>query len=145
MQVVVRDLMSTELVTLREDESLDMASEMMELIRVRHLPVVNEGRIVGLVTHRDLLSAQVSSLAELSKHEAKAINSRIPVTRIMTREILTIGPDHPAVEAASVMAERKIGCLPVVEEGKLVGLITEADFLHLVIRALKASEELGTL
>ncbi len=139
MEVVVGDLMSSELVTLAEHESLDLADEIMKLARIRHLPVVNNNRLVGLVTHRDLLRAQVSSLTELSAEESKDINSHIPVAQIMTRQVLTVKPTTPALEAATIMAERKIGCLPVVEDEELQGLITEADFLNLVIKALRTS------
>ena len=73
MEVVVGDLMSSELVTLAEHESLDLADEIMKLARIRHLPVVNNNRLVGLVTHRDLLRAQVSSLTELSDEEREEL------------------------------------------------------------------------
>ncbi|MBT6488941.1 MAG: CBS domain-containing protein [Deltaproteobacteria bacterium] len=112
----------------------------MKLARIRHLPVVNNNRLVGLVTHRDLLRAQVSSLTELTAEESKDINSHIPVAQIMTRQVMTVKPTTSALEAATIMAERKIGCLPVVEDEELQGLITEADFLNLVIKALKTSD-----
>ncbi|MBT6489689.1 MAG: CBS domain-containing protein, partial [Deltaproteobacteria bacterium] len=104
MEVVVGDLMSSELVTLAEHESLDLADEIMKLARIRHLPVVNNNRLVGLVTHRDLLRAQVSSLTELTAEESKDINSHIPVAQIMTRQVMTMKPTTSALEAATIMA-----------------------------------------
>ncbi len=136
LEMMVRELMTTELITLRQGESLNLAEQTMQLGRVRHLPVVDGDNLVGLVTHRDLLRAQISALAEVSRDERKEIHTAIPVKDIMTRDVLTIGPDAPAVDAARMMIENKVGCVPVVEGPRLVGILTEADFLELAIRAL---------
>lgn len=136
LEIIVGDLMSRELVTLRRDESLNLAEQVMRLARVRHLPVVEQERLVGLVTHRDLLRAQVSVLAELSRDERREIHTAIRVEDIMIGEVRTIGPGAPAVEAARQMRDLMLGCLPVVEDDRLVGILTEADFLDLAIRAL---------
>ena len=133
----VSDLMSTELITLEQDESLDLADEIMKLARIRHLPVTKGGKLVGLVTHRDLLRAQVSMLAGLSRDESFEIEGSISVASIMTTHAETIAPNSTALEAAKLMREHKYGCLPVCDDGMLVGIITEADFLDLVIRALQ--------
>lgn len=136
LEITVADLMSKELVTLRRDESLNMAEQVMRLARVRHLPVVEGERLVGLVTHRDLLRAQVSVLAELSRAERREIHTAIRVADIMVADVRTIAPGAPAVEAARQMRDQIVGCLPVVDEERLVGILTEADFLDLAIRAL---------
>ena len=136
LELTVGDLMTTELVTLRRDESLNLAEQVMRLARVRHLPVVEAGALVGLVTHRDLLRAQVSVLAELSRDERREIHTAIRVEDIMVAEVRTAAPDTPAVAAARQMLEHKVGCLPVVQDERLVGIVTEADFLELAIRAL---------
>ena len=129
--------MSGDVITLREYEDLGLAEEVMKLARLRHLPVVNaNNELVGLITHRDLLRAQVSSIAQLSEAEEKALKRAILAEQIMETEVRTIGPKDPALEAAQFMRTDKIGCLPVVDDGKLVGIITEADFLDLAIRAL---------
>lgn len=137
----VRDLMSRDVVTLQENDHLELAGNLMALARVRHLPVTSDGRLVGLVTHRDLLRAQVSALAGLSSDETREVERSVPVRAIMTRSVSTVSPDVPAVEAAAVLRDHQFGCLPVTEDGQLVGIITEADFLDLVIGALDAPLE----
>ncbi len=137
----VSDLMSTDLIVLEQNETLDLAQEIMHLARIRHLPVTLEGRLIGLVTHRDLLKAQVSMLAGISRDESWEINSAIPAESIMTNNVRTIDPDSLAMEAAKLMRDQKIGCLPVIDDGLLVGIVTEADFLNLVIKALQQGEE----
>ena len=137
----VKDLMTTEVITLARDERLDMAEEVMKLARIRHLPVVDNLRLVGLVTHRDLMRAQVSALADISEDEARTIEGMIPVSAIMNSSVRTVTPDTSALAAAKLIRDNKYGCLPVVEEGNLVGIITEADFLELVIRAFEGQAE----
>lgn len=131
-----KDLMATELITLDKSETLDLADEIMRLARVRHLPVLDEGRLAGLVTHRDILRAQVSALAGLSRDQSRELEAKVPVTEIMTSGVRSVAPDTPAVEVARLMRDHKFGCVPVVEGDRLVGIVTEADFLDLVVRAL---------
>lgn len=139
-QLKVSDLMSTELITLELEETLNLASKLMRLGRVRHLPVVDRhGRLAGLVTHRDLLNAQVSALAGLSDDETDEIEDGIAVSEIMISDVLTASPDDTALKAAEMLREHRYGCLPVVDGDKLVGIITEADFLELVIKALRGA------
>lgn len=134
MTLKVRDLMSPDVETLYNDETMDLANTVMTLGRIRHLPVTNrEGKLLGLLTHRDLLRA----FAELYRDEGpSADEARVSVTDIMTQEVTTIAPDAPALEAAEVIWENKFGCLPVVQGGKVVGIITEADFVRVAIKQL---------
>ncbi len=133
----VQELMSTDLVTLTEDETLAHAQRCMERGRIRHLPVVRDGKLVGLVTHRDLLAASFSIFAEVDPTEQRRIFSAIPVKELMHRTVTTIAPDMLVSEAARILLDCKFGCLPVVDgQGTLVGLITEADFLRLTVRLL---------
>lgn len=132
--------MTTQLVTLQVDETLSIAEQVMALARIRHLPVVDaEGRLVGLVSHRDLLSAATSTASPVSPEVARAFKRTIEAGKIMSRDVLTADPDTLVVDAAKRMRAHKIGCLPVLEDGLLVGLVTEADFLDLLIRALEGS------
>lgn len=138
----IRDIMVRDVVTLDEGESLLLADDVMRLGRIRHLPVVAGGMVVGLVTHRDILRSSVSSLVGLSRSEDAEIKRSIPVRKVMRREVSTIGPDESAAAGCRLMLERKIGCLPVVEEGgRLVGIVTEADFLQLALRCLEGEGE----
>jgi len=136
----VQDLMSTDVVTLEEDETLQLAETVMRHGRIRHLPVVKRGMLVGLVTHRDILAAQVSSLADLSPEEAADFKLAIPAKQIMSTDVATVDPETPVLEAARTLKAHKFGCLPVVSKGTLVGILTEADFIELVIRALEDQE-----
>ncbi len=133
----VRDLMSTELVTLTEDETLAHAERCMERGRIRHLPVIRGRKLVGLVTHRDLLAASFSLFADVDREEQRRVFATIPVKELMHRDVVTVRPDLPVSEAARILLRNKFGCLPVVaEDGTLLGLITEADFLRLTVRLL---------
>lgn len=134
----VRDLMTRDLVTLDATENLLLADDVMRLGRIRHLPVVDGEKLVGLVSHRDILRASVSSLAGLSRTEEASIKMSIPVEKVMRREVVTIGPEASALEACKIILEKKLGCLPVVsEDGALLGIVTEADFVELARRYLE--------
>jgi CBS domain-containing protein len=116
----VGDFMTRELVTLKETDDLALAEQMLRLGAIRHLPVVRNGKLVGLVTQRDLLRASATRPARTTA-----------ASEIMVREPVAVRPTTPFVRAARVMLERKFGCLPVCdEEGTLVGIITESDFVR---------------
>jgi len=133
----VRDLMSTDVVTLTEDETLAHAQRCMAQGRIRHLPVVRERCLVGLITHRDLLAASFSIFAEVKADEQRRVFSTVPVVEAMHRDVVTVSPDLGVSQAARILLENKYGCLPVVDEaGVLLGIVTEADFLRLTVRLL---------
>ncbi len=135
--MLVRDLMATELVTLTEDDTLAHAQRCMARGRIRHLPVVRGRRLVGLLTHRDLLAAAFSIFAEVEASEQRRIFVTVPVVEAMHRDLVTVGPDVPVKQAAAILLENKYGCLPVVDETHdLVGILTEADFLRLTVNML---------
>jgi CBS domain-containing protein len=136
-QMKVGELMSTELVTLTEDETLAHAQACMNRGRIRHLPVVRDGCLVGLVTHRDLLSASFSIFADVPSGEQRRVFSTVPVVELMHHQVLTVGPEVLVSEAARMLLENKFGCLPVVGDGgELLGMLTEADFLQLTVKLL---------
>jgi len=113
----VRDLMTSDVVTVGPDESIDALKDLMVNERIRHVPVVDgDGALLGLVSERDLL------LRALFEEENK-------VTDIMAWNVATTGPDQDLSKAAQIMVDNKYGCLPVVEEGVLAGILTEADFV----------------
>lgn len=133
----VADIMSTEVITLIEDETLAHARRCMDRGRIRHLPVVQGRRLVGLVTHRDLLAASFSIFAEVEPAEQRRVFVTVPVAEAMHRDVVTVGPDDPVADAARILLDNKYGCLPVVDkDGRLVGIVTEADFLRLTVRLL---------
>lgn len=136
----VGDLMTTDVLTLNEDDTLDLAHMEMSLARVRHLPVVRGGRLVGLVTHRDILRSMCSVFADLDALEQSDLLKGVTVREIMQANVRTAEPDDDAADAARTLLEGKFGCLPVVEGGdKLVGIITEADFVELAVAYLEES------
>jgi CBS domain-containing membrane protein len=133
----VHELMSTELVTLTEEDTLHHAQRCMAQGRIRHLPVLRGAKLVGLVTHRDLLAASFSIFADVDRGEQRRVFASVPVVELMHRSVLTVSPDLPVADAARLLLENKLGCLPVVQEnGDLVGMLTEADFLRLTVRLL---------
>lgn len=128
----VKDIMTRELFYLREDDRLDLAKDVMTWQHIRHVPVVNKNKqLVGLLTHRDILNASVSSFAKISDGEQKKLFEFIPIKDIMKKNVLTTTPEADLREAAASMIDNKVGCLPVVEDEKLTGIVTEADFLTL--------------
>jgi CBS domain-containing protein len=126
----VRDIMSTKMVTISESDTLSTVEDIMTLGHVRHMPVVHAGKLVGVVSERDLLRASLSNLTGFGKDERRAFLHAVEIARVMSTPPVTIGPDASVGEAARIMAERKIGCLPVVQGDRLVGLLTETDVLR---------------
>ena len=136
-QMEVRDLMTTDVVTLTEDETLAHAQRCMARGRIRHLPVVRDGRLVGLVTHRDLLAASFSIFAEVEASEQRRVFTTVRVVEAMHRDVVTVSPSLAVSKAARILLENKYGCLPVVsEQSDLLGIVTEADFLRLTVSLL---------
>ena len=133
----VKDVMERHVVSLKLEDSLDVADDIMTLGRVRHLPVVaGESRLVGLVPQRDLLKASLASVLELGRAVEHDWLKAIPVRAVMTREIETASPDDSLKSAVDRMIAKKIGCLPVVQDGKLLGILTETDCLQVLASAL---------
>ena len=136
-QMSVADLMTPEVVTLTEDETLAHAQRCMARGRIRHLPVVREDSLVGLITHRDLLAASFSIFAEVEASEQRRVFDTVRVVEAMHRDVVTVSPDLPVAKAARILLENKYGCLPVVDDDhRLVGIVTEADFLRLTVQLL---------
>jgi predicted transcriptional regulator len=131
----VRDIMETKLVTISASERLSMVEDIMTLGRVRHMPVVQGGELVGVVSERDLLRASLSELSEHPDAERRMFLHVVEISRVMSSPPVVIGPDATIREAALLMADRKIGCLPVVEGGRLIGIVTETDVLRWVASA----------
>lgn len=128
----VRDIMQRKLVTISASERLSTVEDIMTLGRVRHIPVVQGGRLVGVVSERDLLRASLSNLSEHRDAERRAFLHVVEIARVMSTPPRVIAPEARVDEAARIMAERKIGCLPVVEQERLIGLLTETDVLRWV-------------
>jgi CBS domain-containing protein len=127
--VTVEKIMSRKVVSISMDDTLDIVRDIMELGSVRHIPVVSRGTVVGVVSQRDLLKASLSNVMGIPAKEQAQFLKQIHIAEVMSKPAITIAPEAPVRQAARSMAERKIGCLPVLEHGKLVGIVTETDVL----------------
>lgn len=129
----VRDLMTEVVEVARPGDSLAEVRERMDEHRCRHMPVVDgEGDLVGLVTHRDLLRYALIEQPEVPRFVETALLERLTVGDVMVREVETVDPGAELRQAAQTMIENKFGCLPVVEGRRLVGILTESDFVRRV-------------
>ncbi|HDQ40472.1 MAG TPA: CBS domain-containing protein [Desulfonatronum sp.] len=139
----VTDLMTNKVFSLQETDNLQTARSIMSLGRIRHIPIVDQDKsFVGLLTHRDLLSVTISKLAEIEAHVQDEIDASIPIREIMRRDVTTIPEDMDLRDAAEILLKHKYGCLPVVRQKRLVGILTEADFLKLTISLMDALEKM---
>lgn len=139
--LTTRDLMTEDIIALRDTDSLLAAKRAMDDARIRHLPVIDEaGAFVGLLTHRDILAASVSRLAEIDVETQEEIYSGIPISEVMRTDVALAVPDLPLRQAAEVLLTQKYGCLPVVEHGKLIGILTSSDFISLSLELMDALE-----
>lgn len=130
--------MKAPVVSLFGEQTLPLAEELMGFKHIRHLPVIDEDRLLlGLVSHRDLLRATISTLSGLSPVERKARQADVRIDQLMSRDVWTVGPDTNASVAGQMMRDHRFGCLPVVDhERRLVGIITERDFLDFAVKAI---------
>ncbi|WP_396219692.1 CBS domain-containing protein [Gemmatimonas sp.] len=126
--------MTTKVFTIQPGKHLRAVEEIMKWAHVRHVPVVDDhGRLVGIVSHRDLMGAAISTLqVRIAEVERMQHNAAIEVRQIMHVPIATIRPDERVQRAAHLMRSLRIGCLPVLEDQHLVGIVTEADLLHFI-------------
>ena len=127
----VRDLMTAVVLSVHPDDTVETVYDLMSERGIRHLTVVDrDGDLVGLVSHRDLLRHSPIERAEVPVFLLRQILRRTLVEEVMTSEVETAAPELPLSEAARVMFENKFGCLPVLESSKLVGILTESDFVR---------------
>jgi CBS domain-containing membrane protein len=132
----VKDIMTSEVTTLRRNEKLTLANDVMQLGRIRHLPVLDdEGQeLVGIVSQRDLFRGALARALGYGEHASRRMLDTLFVKDVMTTDLITTTPDTPLAEAAQLLMKHKIGCLPVVTDGRLVGILTETDFVAHVAR-----------
>ncbi|MGW8286971.1 MAG: CBS domain-containing protein [Desulfobulbales bacterium] len=134
----VKDIMTTEVFVLHSTQTLELVRSLMRIKHVRHVPIVDQDNVfVGLVTHRDLLAQTISHLAEIDEEEQEYLDRHIHIMNIMKSDVLTVDPELDICSAISLLLDHRYGCLPVVSDSKLVGIVTEADFLKLTLELLK--------
>ncbi len=136
----VKDRMRRSLVSIAQSDTLDHALTTLKRFNIRHLPVVKGDRVVGIVSDRDVKKAAPSPFDYPTAEEFRAFTSAVSVKEIMTKEVITVAPLTPIEEAASLMSQKRIGALPVVQEGRLVGMITETDVLGVMTEMMGATQ-----
>jgi len=137
----IRDVMTKNPITVDSETLVLDAQKIMQENSIRRLPVVDKGKLVGIVTKHDLLQASPSPATSLSIHELNYLLARMKVKEIMKKNPMTLSPDTPFEEALKMGQDKKIGSFPVVENGKLVGIATESDIVRFLTHALGIREE----
>ena len=122
--------MSTNVEVVGRNDDLGTVEELMAAKKLRHIPVVEDGELVAIVTQRDLFKAAMSSTMGYGEKAQKAFLHSVRVKEIMTYPVVTVTPEASIGEVADIMVQKGIGCLPVVRDGQLVGMVTKTDLLR---------------
>ena len=137
----IKDVMTKNPMTVESETLVLDAQRIMKENNIRRLPIVDKGKLVGIITKHDLLEASPSPATSLSVHELNYLLSKMKVKEIMKKNPLTLAPDTPFEEALKIGQDKKIGSFPVVDNGKLVGIATESDIVRFLTRALGLRDE----
>ena len=137
----IRDVMTKNPITVDSESLVLDAQRIMRENNIRRLPVVDKGNLVGIVTQHDLLQASPSPATSLSIHELNYLLAKMKVKEVMKKNPITLSPDTPFEEALRFGQDKKIGSFPIMDKGKLVGIITESDIVRFLTRALGLREE----
>jgi CBS domain-containing protein len=134
----VKDVMQADVKTLNRNDSLDMAEALMILGSLRHLPILDDdGQVVGMISSKDIFRSALAFAMGYGEWGRRKLLRTILVKEVMSSPVITIGPGAPLADAAGRMLQHRIGCLPVVEEGRLLGIVSEADLLRSLIASMK--------
>ncbi len=135
--MLVGERMTRNPVTITEDTSIDDALHLMRERKVRRFPILDKaGHLVGIVSDKDLLHAAPSPASTLSVYEMHYLLAKLTVKKVMSSPVITVSPDMPLEDAARIMADNKIGGLPVLDGDKLVGIITETDIFKILLELM---------
>jgi acetoin utilization protein AcuB len=137
----VGERMSHPIISIAPDMPVHDALDMFKRERIRRAPVVKEGKLVGIVSDKDLLNASPSPATSLSIWEMNYLLSKVTVSEVMTKNVMIVSEDTPIEEAARIMADNKIGGLPVMRDGHVVGIITETDLFKIFLEFMGAREK----
>lgn len=154
--MLVGERMSRSVISISPDLPIAEAMALMKREHIRRAPVVKDGQMIGIVSEKDLANAAPSSATSLSVWELNYLLSKVTIKEVMTKNVLTVTEDTPIEEAARLMADRKIGALPVCRNGAVVGIITETDLFKIFLELMgvrdqgvrvtaQVSDEPGTL
>jgi CBS domain-containing protein len=125
----VRDIMVKEVATLDVNDELSLANDIMRLGRIRHLPVVDGPKLAGIISERDLFRSSLAQALGYGTRDTRDLMKKLRIKDVMVPDVITVSPDAELRDAVRLMVDHKIGCLPVVDQDRLVGLITETDIL----------------
>lgn len=137
----VGERMSRPVISVSPDTPINDALAMMKKERIRRAPVMKDAKLVGIVSERDLLNASPSPVTTLSVWEMNYLISKVTVKQVMTKKVITVNRDTPIEEAARIMGDNKVGGLPVVDSGKVVGIITETDLFKIFLELMGARQK----
>ncbi len=126
----VKEIMSTEVAVVDRNDPLSKIEELMMAKKLRHFPVVEDGKLLAIVTQRDLFKAAMSSALGYGEKAQKAFLQSVPAKQIMVEPVITVAPETPVAEAIDLMLQKEIGCLPVIDGAKVVGIVTKTDLLR---------------
>jgi acetoin utilization protein AcuB len=138
--MLVQTYMTRNPISIKPDDTFPQAMSVIRTNKIRHLPVVDNGRLVGILVEKDLLSNQPSQATTLSVYEIYSLLEMLRVRQMMTRPVITVEGDCPVEDAARIMVDNQISCLPVMEGEKLVGIITETDIFRVLVNVLGGKE-----
>jgi acetoin utilization protein AcuB len=138
--MLVGERMSHPVITMRADMPIIDALNMMKREHVRRTPILKDGKLVGIISEKDLLNATPSAATTLSVWEMNYLLSKITVSEVMTQNVLTVTEDTPIEEAARIMADNKVGGLPVLRGDEIVGIISETDLFKIMLEMMGARE-----
>jgi acetoin utilization protein AcuB len=137
-EVRVRDTMTREVITIGPKEGVSLAKHILEKKGIRHLPVVSDGKLIGIITDRDIRRALPSDAWRLDADELSCLFDTLQVQEVMTRPIVSVGPQTSIEDAASLMLAHAVRCLPVLDGERLVGILTEGDILRALSEGKRA-------
>ncbi len=140
----VSDIMTTNVVTIPSSTTITEAKRIMEAHRFRRLPVVDRGKLIGIVTERRLESVSPSQATSLTVWELSYLLDKTPIKEIMERDVVTVSPDMTVEESLNTAQTNKVGALVVVEDGKVVGIVTTNDFFYKIVNPILGLGEPGT-
>ena len=126
----VKDLMATDVVTIGRNDDLRLVDDIMAERQIRHIPVLEDDKIVGVVTQRDVFKARMSSTMGYGEKGQRAFLHTVPVKEIMAHPVITVTPETLVTEATDLILTQGIGCLPVVQEDRLIGIVTKTNLLQ---------------
>lgn len=141
--MLVRDIMTSNVVTIPSDTPVLEAEQIMLFHKFERLPVVDKGKLVGLVTKDNLLKASPSDATSFSRGELYYLLAKLTVKQIMKKKVVTVSPDTTVEQAAAIAQKNKVGCLPVLEGDKVVGIVTTNDFFYKILNPLLGLGEAG--